>query len=213
MLAKSSSLKTSALAFVLVAFVSGCGKGTDKNPKIDGIEGPTVSFVDNKFLMNTVFTKLQLPVSGRIPVPHMPGSYLEIGPDFQSYGTLLTAALDIRDVQKLAKDQFRLLDPLVLPGGRPLPGVVEGYLPAIAVQVPKLHNVVFYFGPEVLGAFVPVDLPFDDVVMTYRFHDAAGERVGNISVIGKDSSKANSGFLVLVDIKGKVKTLLNTGLH
>lgn len=197
-----------AVSTMLVAVASGCGKGSSKNIKIDGVDGPKVNFVDNKLTMAVVLKNVQLDVGARIPVPHMPNSYLEMGPDFQSNGLMINVGVDANDVKALAGNSSNLLDPTTLPGGRPLPGVALGQLPGMAIQVPKLENLVFYAGPEVFGVFVPVRLPWKDYMGTFRFYDGSGDQIGNISIVGTDAQDKNSGFLLLVNLRGKVGKLI-----
>src|SRR6185437_3629383 len=150
----------------------GCGKGSNKNVQIDGVQGPNVGFVDGTLTMSVVLTQVSLNVGARVEIPNMPNSYLEIGPDFQTNGTLISIGLAAQDITKLAGGD--LLDPSTLPGGRPLPGVIDGQLPAIAVTVPKLDHIVFYVGPTVFGVFVPVALPWQNYIGTFRFYDGTG---------------------------------------
>jgi hypothetical protein len=187
---------------------TGCGKGSKKNVKIPGVSGPFVNIVDNKLTMSLTFTEIQFDEGIRLEIPKMPNSYVEVGPDFQSAGYLLSVGLDVNDIKTLTHDGFDVLDPHSLPGGRPLPGVVEGQLPGVAVQIPKLKDVVFYVGPQVFGAFVPVKLPIKTAIVTHRFYDGAGDQVGNISVVGTDAQNDNSGFLLLINLAGKVGKLL-----
>jgi hypothetical protein len=192
----------------LSAAGTGCGKGQSKNIKIDGVVGPNVNFIDNKLTLSVVLTKASIDFGARIPVPYMPNSYLEVGPDFQTNGYLIAIGVDARDVVALARDYVNLLDPNTLPGGRPLPGVAQGELPSLAVQVPKLNNIVFYMGPQIFGTFIPVKLPFKDYMGTFRFYDGAGDPIGNISVVGADQASENAGFLLLINLRGKVGNLV-----
>ena len=193
-----------AAAMVITVGATGCGKGQGKNPKIDGVIGPNVSFYDNKFVLTMALQNLNLDGGVRIPIPKMPGSYVEFGPDFQSNGTLIGIGVDARDLVALTGNQAHLLDPLTLPGGRPLPGIADGFLPGLAVQVPKWKNIAFYAAKTLFGVFVPVNLPWDGIAGTFRFYDGAGDRIGNLSLVGKDDHKENSGVLLLVDLSGKV---------
>lgn len=202
-----------ALSAVLVVASSvtlaGCGKGQNKNIRIDGVKGPTVNFVDNKLLLNLTLEGLAIDFGTRIPIPNLDASVIEIGPDLQSDGYLISVALDVKDVQKLSKNAIGFANPVALPGGRPLPGVAEGQLPAVAVTLPKKgDDIVVYAGPTVIGVFVPVKLPWKDYMGTFRFYDGAGDRIGNLSIVGQDQNGANSGVLILVSLNGKVGKLV-----
>ena len=197
-----------ATSLIVLASASGCGKGSSKNVKIEGVDGPKVNFVDGKLTMAVVLKNAQIDFGVRIPIPYMPQSYLEVGPDFASNGYLINIGVDSKDVIALAKDHIHELDPLTLPGGRPLPGISDGFLPGLAVQVPRLNDMVFYVGAALFGVFVPVDLPWKDYIGTFRFHDGAGDAIGNISIVGRDSEPHTSGFLLLLNLRGKVGNLI-----
>jgi hypothetical protein len=205
----NNSVARSLMAVALMGVaLMGCGKGSSKNVVIDGVDGPKVNFVDNKLTMAVVIKNLNIDFGTRIPVPHMPNSFLEVGPDLQSNGFLINIGLDAADVKALAGNAINTLDPTTLPGGRPLPGVAAGQLPGMAIEIPKLDHLVFYAGPEVFGVFVPVKLPFKNYIGTFRFYDGTGTAVGNISIVGEDTASLNSGFLLLVNLKGKVGNLI-----
>ncbi|MBL7717037.1 MAG: hypothetical protein JNL01_16350 [Bdellovibrionales bacterium] len=195
------------VALTAALMVSGCGRGSNKNVKIDGVDGPRVNFVDNKFTMALTLTQVQFDVGTRIPIPKLPNSYVEVGPDFATNGLLISIGIDARDLVAMAGGQAALLDPTTLPGGRPLPGVAAGELPGLAVQVPKWNDIVFYLGTALFGVFVPVNLPWKDYMGTFRFYDGAGDRIGNLSIVGQDSNGRNSGVLLLINLAGKVGKL------
>jgi hypothetical protein len=193
-------------AIITASAASGCGAGSNKNPSVAGVDGPTVNYVDNVLTFSMTIQSLSFDQGIRLPVPNMPNSYLEVGPNFQSNGLLISIGLAAADLKALVK--VDTLDPTTLPGGRPLPGVVAGELPGVAVTVPKWDNVVFYVGPQVFGIFVPVKIPLAKYIGTFRFYDGAGDQVGNISVVGEDSSGLNSGILLLINLAGKVGSLI-----
>ncbi len=206
-------LFVSALAIVAVVLgstgLAGCGKGSRKNVKIEGVDGPYVNFVDNKFTLSVVIRNLEIDFGASYPIPNMPSSYMQVGPDFQTNGYMIGIGIDIGDLVKLAgDDNIGILDPTALPGGRPLPGVVAGELPGFAAELPKLRNVAFYVGQDLFGVFVPVRLPIKDLIVTHRFYDGSGARIGNISVVGQDANKENSGFLLLINLKGRVGQII-----
>lgn len=190
--------------------MSACGSGKGQNIQIQGVTGPTVAYVNGDFTMSVVLQNASLDAGLRLPIPHMPNSYLEVGPDLQSNGLLISAGLAATDLNALAHGSVVFLDPQALPGGRPLPGVAQGTLPAIAVQVPKWDHMVFYVGPSVFGVFVPVKLGMQNYMGTFRFYDKTGVEVGNISIVGEDSNGLNSGFVVLIPLKGAVGAIVNS---
>ncbi len=192
------------LALALLVSASACGKGSGKNPKIDGVTGPNVNFIDNKFTLSMTLQNVTFDGGLRIPVPKMPSSYVEFGPDFQSNGLLISIGVDAKDLLALTGNPANVLDPTRLPGGRPLPGVGSGELPGLAVQVPKLENIAFYVGSNVFGVFVPVQLPWKDYMGSFRFYDGAGNRIGNLTIVGQDGDGLNSGILLLINLSGNV---------
>ncbi len=196
------------IALVSALAATGCGKGSKKNVKIPNVKGPYVSFIGGILTMSVVLEQVQIDYGLRLPVPKMTGSFLEVGPDFQSNGYLITIGLDPQDVKRLAKDSINLLDPTALPGGRPIPGVAKGELPALAIEIPKWHHLVIYAGNEVFGIFVPVKLPWQDYMGTFRFYDPENVPIGNISIVGGDDKNEHAGFLLLLNLKGKVGQLI-----
>jgi hypothetical protein len=188
------------IPLIAVSLLSGCGKGTTKNVKIDGVKDPTVGAIDNKLTMAVVLENVSFDGGGRIPIPKMPNSYVEVGPDLQSEGMLISVGVDMRDIAALTHGAINVLDPLTLPGGRPLPGIAQGWMPGLAVQVPKWDNIVFYLGTNLFGTFIPVKLPWQNYMGTFRFYADNNQRIGNISIVGLDNDNKNSGFLLLVDL-------------
>lgn len=195
--------KTLSATFLLLLSLTftGCGKGDGKNIKIAGVTGPTLSVVSDGLLISMVFENIDLNGGLRYPVPEYENSYLEVAPDLQSGGTLLAfyvSYLDVYDNQ----DYLTLLDPQTLPGGRPIPGLISGKLPAVAFSIPDLYDMGFYLGNKVYGLWVPVDFGLNQIVGTFRFYES-GRRVGNISVVGKDANGENSGFFLALDLNSK----------
>ena len=205
---KRRSARVLPILAVLAVSLFSCGKGSGKNVKIDGVIGPNVSFVDGKFTMSVVLQNVGFDGGARIPIPKMPNSYVEVGPDLQSNGLLISTGLDSKDLIALTKGKVNSLDPLTLPGGRPLPGVSTGWLPGLALEVPKWDHMVFYVGTNVFGIFVPVKLPWQNYIGTFRFYDPAGDAVGNLSIVGQDANKKNAGILLLINLQGKIAGLM-----
>ena len=186
------------LGLAAVVTLSSCGgSSSGSNPTIDGVDGPNVSYVNGTVILSMTFQNIVIDGGATIPIPKYPNSTIQVGPDFQSGGTLLSLTVNASD---FLGNQGKGLDPQTLPGGRALPGVAAGSLPAIAVQIPKLANTVLYFGPEVIGFFVPFNkLDLAGSIITYRFHNSAGEAVGNISLVGSDANGANGGLVLWME--------------
>lgn len=201
--------KIVSIAAMLAVGLSACGGGKGQNVVIQGVTGPTVAYVNGDFTMSVGLANVTLDGGLRIPIPKFPNSYLEVGPDLQSNGILISVGLSATDLANIVHGNIVLLDPQSLPGGRPLPGVAQGTLPSIAVEVPKWDHMVFYVGPTVFGLFVPVKLGMQNYIGTFRFYDNSGNNVGNISLVGEDTAGKNSGFLLLIPLKGAVAQLVN----
>lgn len=190
-------MKAAGVAVLMAITLSACGsKGGGVNPSIDGITGPDVELVNGRLVLSMVFNNIQLDGGATIPIPKYPNSSVQVGPDFQSAGTLLVLTVAVTD---FLGDKGTFFDPQTLPGGRPLPSVASGVMPAIAIQVPQLFNSVFYVGPEVLGFFVPFNkLDLAGSILSFRFHNKAGEPVGILSLVGSDAAGKNAGILALM---------------
>lgn len=184
-------------ALVLATSLAACGgKGTGVNTKIDGIVGPDVEVVDGKLLVSMVFQNLAIDGGATIPIPKYPNSSLQVGPDFQSNGTLLVLTIGVPDY---IGNQGQGLDPQSLPGGRPLPAVASGVMPSIALTVPQLFNSVLYVGPQVIGFFVPfTKLNLQGAILSFRFHDKAANPIGVLSLVGADTNNQNAGILLMM---------------
>lgn len=192
--------------FLLVsAITTSCGDGSDgRNIQIPGVDGPTVTLNQDNVLIAMVFENIQLDGGLRYPVPKYPNSYIEVSPHLQSGGTMMAVSISLDDV---FNGDLQRLDPQALPGGRPLPGVPSGSLPAIAFSIEKFYGMGFYIGKSVFGLFVPIKgLGIGNSVVTARFY-SSGSRVGNISLVGEDTNGENSGILLMLDL-GKYKSKL-----
>lgn len=198
-----------ALLMIVSVGLVGCGgDGSGLNPEIDGVVGPNVEFSGEYMQMSMVFKTLKLDGGLTLPIPEFPNSSLSIGPDFQSDGTLLTLAVSVKD---FGVDDD-LLDPTRLPGGRPLPGVASGELPAVALQIPQLFNTIFYVGKQIVGFFVPTDFLNLDVIkgaiLTFKFHNGEGKRIGNLSLVGGDENSENAGILILINVDLELRNFI-----
>jgi hypothetical protein len=187
---------TGVAAAMALALTACGGSSTGTNPVISGVTGPDVEVVNGRVVLSMVFQSISIDGGATIPIPKYPNSSIEVGPDFQSAGTLLVLTISVSDFLKGG----HVFDPQTLPGGRPLPGVAAGVMPAVAIQVKQLANMVFYVGPQVLGVFVPFNkLNLQGAIVSFRFYNKTGTPVGMISLVGSDASGANAGILALVD--------------
>ncbi|WP_372654623.1 hypothetical protein [Halobacteriovorax sp.] len=186
----------------LLSFTS-C-KSDNSNIEIEGIDGPNVQLLEDNIMISMVVENMTLQGGLRYNIPSYPTSYIEISPDLQSDGTLLSVSISLDDV---FHDRVGDLDPQRLPGGRALPGVSAGELPAVAFSIEKFHNMSLYVGPEVFGIFVPADLGVDGAIATFSYY-MGGDKAGNISVVGNDQNGENGGILLLLNIDTKLKKRL-----
>lgn len=208
---KSVFTKTKVLLLsgllTLGLFSTSCGNGTSaSNIQIPGVSKSAITLNNDSVLISFVFQSIQLDGGLRYNIPKYPNSYLEISPDLQSAGTLMSINLAIKDV---ANGNLQLLDPQSLPGGRALPGVASGRLPAVAFSIEKFKGMSFYVGPKLFGVFIPLkNLGIGNSIITARYF-VSSTRVGNISLVGQDANGENSGILLMLDLSSSTaqKTL------
>lgn len=203
-----SKTKTLVLSAAITAgiFSTSCGNGTSSsNIQVPGIQNMSVTLVQDNVLISMVFENLQLDGGLRYNIPKYPNSYLEISPDLQSAGTLMAINVSLKDV---FDTNLQLLDPATLPGGRSLPGVAGGRLPAVAFSIEKFKNMGFYLGPKLFGVFIPLkNLGIGNSIITARYYTGSN-RIGNISLVGEDSNGENAGILLMLDMSASVQTQL-----
>lgn len=194
-------------AVVATAVVTSCNgqSGSGSNPVIDGLQGPNVSLVNNSLTISAVLTNVIFEGGITMEIPNTKNSYIEVSPNLASSGMLLQIGLDMTDLSFLDANS-NTLPPNQLPGGRPLPGIVGGALPSIAVQVPKWDNSTFYIGSAFVGVFIPMKMGAQGVMGTFLFYDSSNKQVGTISVIGADSTGNNSGILLMLNLKSIMPT-------
>ncbi len=205
-LLKSKSLVLSLLLAVGLLTTS-CGSGESaKNISIPGVSKSSITLANDAVLISFVFENIQLDGGLRYNIPKYPNSYIEISPDLQSAGTLMAISVGISDALNTT---LQTLDPQTLPGGRALPGVSGGRLPAVAFTIEKFHNMAFYIGPKLFGVFIPLHLNMPGTMLTARYY-VSSSRVGNISIVGEDANGENSGLLLLLDMSTTVQNQLKS---
>jgi len=197
------------LIALTMLLATSCGKNSSStNTQVPGVNGPHVNFdsTNGTLLISAVFDFV-LDGGARVsPITRFPKSYIEIGPDLQSEGTLFAINLDIMEILNADPNMF---DPQTLPGGRALPGLTSGKLPGFAMTVPKLKNLSFYLGQKLFGVFFPAPMmnKMKNSIATFRFK-AGGSRIGNLSLVGGDSNGENGGFLLMLDLDAATKSRL-----
>lgn len=202
---RSSHLIVTALFFLSSILATGCGDGSDgRNIEIAGVDGPHVTLLEDNLRITMVLENIYVEGGLRYAIPRYPNSFVEISPDLDSDGTLMVYTIALGDV---FNQDLNRLDPQSLPGGRPLPGIASGTLPAVAFTIERFHNISVYIGRDIFGLFVPVRLGIDQSILTARFY-SSGRRVGNISLVGNDSNGENSGVLLLLDMNRSTQSRL-----
>lgn len=202
---KKSKVLLMSLMLSIGVLTTSCGSGTSaSNIKIPGVSKSAITLNNDAVLITFVFENIQLDGGLRYNIPKYPNSYIEISPDLQSAGTLMAINVGIADA---LNTKLQLLDPQTLPGGRALPGVNGGKLPAVAFTIEKFHNMAFYIGPKLFGVFIPLHLNMQGTMLTARYY-VSSSRVGNISIVGEDANGENSGLLLLLDMSTQVQNQL-----
>jgi len=180
-----------------------CGEG---NVTIPGVQGPNVTLLEDNIVVSMVLEDVALLAGATYKVPKYNNSYIGLNPNLEGPGAVLTATVSLDDIFSADVQQ---LDPKTLPGGRMIPGVAAGALPAVAFKIEeKLGNTVFYVGPKVFGMWIPLPkFELYGFAWTKSF-TAGSKRVGNISLFGKDQTGDNSGFFIALSVNTKNKRRL-----
>lgn len=202
MLKKWKTYLVTTLVLFTMGFATSCGNNKGANIQIPGVKGPNVSLLQDNLQISMVFDNVQIDGGLRYNIPKYKYSFLEISPDVQSNGTLMNISVSLKDIVNGNLDK---LDPLKLPGGRNLPGVAGGSLPAVAFSIEKFHNMSFYLGKDVFGIFVPASVGVDGAIASFRYY-VAQKAVGTISMIGNDDKGENAGILLMINLTGTTKS-------
>lgn len=202
---KNSKMSVIAAVASMTLLLTSCGNGTSsKNLTIPGVNGPKVVLLGDNIMIDVVFENMQLQGGARYAIPKHANSYIEISPDLESGGTLMAVSVSLDDIFK----GTTRLDPLTLPGGRAIPGISGGTLPAVAFSIDKFKNMAFYIGPKVFGIWFPLkSLNMQGAMLTARFYTGA-QSVGNLSLVGEDQNGENGGFFLALSVSSAQKASL-----
>lgn len=179
---------------LILSVFTGCGNQPEL-PNIPGVKGPYFNITNGQIVVSTVFTQFSIPAGFKVPVDKLENSHVEFTVN-QEGGTLLQAYIDIEEIEN---EDFSFADPETLPGGRPLPGVIGGELPALAFTLEQAKDSTFYVSKKVFGFFVPVDLGIEESILTWPLK-IDGKHIGNVSAVGNDENGENAGFLLLLNL-------------
>ena len=202
MLTKWKSSLLTVTAVLTLGFTTSCGKNDATNIEIAGVKGPTVTLLQDNLMISAVFDNVQLDGGLRYNIPKYKYSYIEISPDLESAGTLMSVSISLKDI---IEGGLESLPPAKLPGGRNIPGITSGSLPAVAFSIEKFHNMSFYLGKDLFGIFVPVNVGVDGAIASFRYY-VGSKAAGTISVVGADANGENAGVLLMLNMKGQVKS-------
>ena len=201
MLTKWKTSFLTAATIVTLGFTTSCGKGEGTNIQIAGLKGPTVSLLQDNMIISAVFENIQLDGGLRYNIPKYKYSFVEISPDLESAGTKMVVSISLKDI---VDGNLTSLPATTLPGGRNLPGVASGTLPAVAFSIEKFHNMSVYVSKDVFGIFLPTKVGVDGAIASFRYF-IGEKRAGTVSLVGADANGENSGVLLMLDIKGQVR--------
>lgn len=200
--------KSTMLSFAMIAtlgLTTSCGDNSAKNIDIAGLNGPHVALLQDNLLIKTVFENIELEGGLKYNIPKFKYSYLEISPDVESNGTMMTVSISLKDILGGKLDDLSMQK---LPGGRNIPGVASGSLPAISFSVEKFHNMTLYISKDVFGIFLPTTVGVDGAIASFRYY-ISEQKAGTISLVGNDENGENSGVLLLLNMDQKVKKQMN----
>lgn len=189
-------MKSKLITLIMSSFLllgTSCLK-QESAPKIPGIDGPKINIQDGKILLTVGLENIETPGGATFPIPKMEYSTATIGPNLEG-GTIIQVAFDPRDVKT---DVFTVVPSETLPDGRPFPFTIDGTLPALALQVPKLRDTTFYASNKLFGFFLPIGLPDEfSVSIHYRLR-VNGKNVGIVSLIHPNTMGEGAGIMLLL---------------
>jgi hypothetical protein len=163
---------------------------------IPGVDGPHVNIQDGKILLSVELVNIHLDAGITATIPKMKSSSFTVSPAFDG-GTLLRVAFDLKDVES---DHFKVVPHETLPDGRAFPFLIDGTLPALAINVPKAKDATFYVSKKVFGFFLPIKLPEDFNLSVHYRIKINGKSYGVVSLIHPDASGEGAGIVALLTL-------------
>lgn len=197
---RSSAIYTAACISLTSALLCSCGSGgATGDPGIQGVSKYDFRFSNGAIRLSVVFTELKVDAGATIPLAKPTGSTIEIGPDFNSGGTLFAVTVPVAGLAQLNPIGLPILG---LPDGRPIPDVINGALTGNLVNLPLFGLSYLYMSKDVFGIFLPVTLPSINAIVRVKMRDEAGNILGVFYGIPKVGDKTFSGVLVLIPVDG-----------
>jgi len=192
-----------------ILMLSACGnKSSEGDANLDGVTQYLFTVSGGRATLSVVFTNMNLDAGVRIPLAKPAGAFIELSPDFASAGTLFVISTPIASLF----DGTSHMPIVALPDGRAIPGVREGALAAVAVNLPLFGITYLYMGQDVFGIFIPLALPNVPLMVTSRMRDERGNILGTITGIPKAGGSI-SGILFLFPIEGsRAASFMNASL-
>lgn len=188
-----------SLLVCMQLFLAGCGdKSADGDAGIDGLGKFHFGISSGRAVLSVVFENLVIDAGARIPLTRPEGAFVELSPDFNSAGMLFVFSVPLASLIKGNGD----LPQFGLPDGRPLPGVTNGVLGAMALSLPVLGNTFLYLGADAFGIFFPLRLPNLPAMVRTNIRDEKGNILGVIFGIPEGSSGSISGIFFLFPVEG-----------
>lgn len=190
------------MAYGLLLSLAGCGSNTDVSGAtgINGVSKYQVTINNGHARLVVVFDNVNIDAGARIPLRRPANAFIELGPDFESGGTMLALSVPLANMFEGGNG----LPSMGLPDGRPLPHIRSGALASMAVDLPVFGQSWLYLARDVFGIFIPVELPDFPLMVTTRIRDDQGNVLGVVSGIPRGRTGSISGVLFLFPIDGGI---------
>jgi hypothetical protein len=141
-----------------------------------------------------------------LPVPQMPGGQIDLEP-LPEGGSALVLRVPLSAVLK----GVNFAQPSKLPNGDPLPGVPDGELPSVAMDLTKLTDIKarIYLGPSVVGIFV--NTPFNPMIyLRFPIRNADNTRTwGYLYSIPAKHATNDGGFFLTVALPDDIARIID----
>ncbi len=186
------------LLLTTALLVSACGndRSSSGDGSVDGVGGFQFSIESGSARLSVAFTGLNIDNGVRVPIFGRGESYIEIGPDFESGGSLFVAHASLKEIFGNRKNLLKW----GLPDGRPIPGIRSRYLPARVLKLPLFGNSLLYQGKDIFGIFLPVSLPLHGINISVKMRDQFGNLLGVFTAVAKAGDETSSGALFLFPV-------------